>query len=110
MDAQRFFDIAVPELAKTKASLFGTLTGTLAFIVRGVGAWTVHLGDSAHPVEHEALKNADLVLSFDAPVFEEFLAGTLDLAQALEGNHIAHDGDLSVLLSFSRLLQQPSSM
>ncbi|MCP4502093.1 MAG: SCP2 sterol-binding domain-containing protein [Deltaproteobacteria bacterium] len=109
MDAQRFFDIAIPELAAQKDALFSSLHGRLAFIIKDVGQWTVHLGNADIPVVAEAERDADLVLSFEALAFEEFLAGTLDLQEAMSKNRIAHDGDLKVLQHFSRLLQGPSS-
>ncbi len=108
MHATRFFEVAVPEMARRRAALFGTLSGTLTFIVRDVGEWTVYLG-SSEPVQAHADPEADLVLSLTPPAFEGFLRGDLDLPEAMASHSVAHDGDLGVLTRFSRLLVQAQS-
>lgn len=110
MTPQRFFDVAIPQLAKEHASLFAALSGTLAFIVRDIGTWTVQLGNTDAPVIEGAKADADLVLSFEASAFDAFIDGSLDLQDALNKAQIAHDGDLAVLTRFSRLLQSPASL
>lgn len=105
MDAARFFDTALPQLAQEQAPLFAALHGRITFIVHDVGAWTVRLGDADTPVKHGVERDADLVLSFHKGAFADFLRGALDIKQALNDGDIAHEGDLTALTRFGRLLQ-----
>ena len=106
MDAKRFFDVAVPQLAAEHAGLFAALHGRIAFVIQGVGEWTVQLGSDHAPVLPGAARDADLVLSFHRGAFADFIAGTLDLNSAVARGEIAYDGDLSAVTRFGRLLQQ----
>lgn len=103
MDAARFFEVAIPEMAQRRAALFGHLRGSLAFIIRGQGGWTVHLGAKV-PVTPEADPKADLVLSFTPEAFDGFVDGSLDLERAMAEHQLAHEGDLGALTRFSSLL------
>jgi len=106
MDTQRFFDVALPELAAEHAGVFAALHGRIAFIVKDTGAWTVQLGTPDAPVVSGAARDADLVLSFHRGAFVDFIQSTLDIQTAVAEGEVAYDGDLTALTRLGRLLQQ----
>ena len=106
MDANRFFDVALPQLAAEHSGVFAALHGRIAFIVRDTGEWTVQLGVANAPVLSGAARDADLVLSFHRGAFLDFVQGTLDIQTAVEQGEVAFDGDLTALTRLGRLLQQ----
>lgn len=93
-------------MARRRAALFDNLHGTITFIIREHGSWTVQLGNADAPVTPEADARADLVLAFSEEAFERFLAGTLDLGKAVAHKQVMHRGDPSMLVRFSRLLAE----
>ncbi len=91
-------------MARRRAVLFDNLHGTITFIIREHGSWTVQLGNTTTPVTAEADARADLVLAFSEEAFGRFLTGTLDLAKAVAHKQVMHRGDPTMLVRFSRLL------
>ena len=67
--------------------------------------WTLDLGNVDAPVASDVTPDADLVLSFTAAAFTEFLDGTLDIGERLSGGEIAFDGDVQLLEKFGWFMQ-----
>ena len=104
MDAQRFFAVALPELANRHAAAYSALRGTIVFAVSEAGAWTVHLGNRDQPVTDGACAQPDLSLYFSSEAFARLLAGQLDFDQAIEKRAVGYEGDLMLLEKLGYLI------
>ncbi|MBK6687011.1 MAG: hypothetical protein IPG45_21265 [Deltaproteobacteria bacterium] len=102
-NAQEFFSKDLIGLIVKQPSRFGAARGTLAFKVKGEGAWTVRLGDLQEPVHEGFARDADVKIWFLGDAFRRFLDGTL--ASRPTAREVILNGDPGVLERFGRLLQ-----
>ena len=102
---RKFFNTTLPHLVESKSAAFSTLQGSICFRIRTVDNWTLDLGNVDSPVQSAINPDADLVLSFTATAFSEFLDGTLDISERLSAGEIAYDGDVQLLEKFGWFMQ-----
>lgn len=109
MSAERFFTVGLPTMVCQGAEQFITMSGNIAFDVKGVGGWTLHLGKLDQPISLGAKRSSDLWLSFSEAAFSSFVDGTLEIRRALYKKEMSFSGDTSLLEKFGFLLSGGSS-
>jgi hypothetical protein len=109
MNPTRFFEVALPHMVARTFVDFLQTQGAIGFDIRNVGQWTFTFGSEV-PVTPGLKPHAQLKLYFTKRAFEEFVAGTLDCAGALERREIVASGtDFHLLEAFGRVLQPPKA-
>ena len=103
---RRFFERQLPALLRQNRGVLASSTGTIAFVIDGVGDWTVRLGapDLADAVVEETCFRADLTLMFSASAFAALLEGVAPIP----GRGFAMSGDAKLLRRLSRVLPATS--
>ena len=97
MDAQRFFEIAIPSVITRDVDRFLLMQGSIAIKVKGAGAWTLRLGNLDEPVTEQFDARAELKVWFSARGFERFVDGSSSARQLVQDGGIAYDGDPALL-------------
>ncbi len=109
MNVERFFMTAIPDMAARNFVTFIGLRGDIAITVRGVGTWTIHLGDSETPVSPGAVATAELKLLFSPTAFEHLVEGKLDVGKAVAERRVSFKGNISLLEKLGYLLSTGAS-
>jgi hypothetical protein len=109
MDAERFFEIAVPYYIARSQLVFLSSKGRIHFSIGGEGSWTLVLGDIEQPIARGLVGEADLSIWFSAPAFKSFLAGTLDPRPAIRAGEFKAQGNVQLLQWLGLLLATPKS-
>ncbi|MFH1811509.1 MAG: SCP2 sterol-binding domain-containing protein [Pseudomonadota bacterium] len=104
MTPERFFGVALPQIAARQAGVFRALRGRIVFAIADHGAWTVQLGNSSQPVREGASDAVDLSLFLTAEAFDRLIQNSLDLEQAIERKAVGYEGDLGLLEKLGYLL------
>jgi hypothetical protein len=104
MTPERFFGVALPQIAARQAKIFRTMRGRIAFAIADHGAWTVQLGNSAQPVQPGASDGVELSLFFTGEAFARLLQNTLDVEHAIARKAMGYQGDLGLLEKLGYLL------
>jgi hypothetical protein len=104
MDARRFFTSAIPTAIARDFEQFMALSGTIACQVRGVGSWTLHLGNVEEPIVEGFDNHADLKVWFTQKSFDDFLGGKLNAKVIMKEREIAYAGDVALLERLGYLL------
>ncbi len=110
MEAQRFFEVAVPQMVSKHLESFLDARGSIAFSIHGEGQWTIQLGDIDSPVVDEFVADADLRLWLSPEAFEEFITGDLDGVEALINGDLVVAGNTLLLETVGYLLKPTTSL
>jgi hypothetical protein len=109
MDAQRFFEVAIPAAVVRDVERFLCMHGSIAIKVRGVGAWTLRLGNVDQPVSEGFDARAELKLWFTERGFDRFASGDGKAGRMIYDREVAFDGDRNLLQDLGLLLTPTDS-
>jgi hypothetical protein len=104
MDAERFFEVAIPSVVTRDVDRFLLMQGSIAIKVKGEGAWTLHLGNIEEPVAEGFDARADLRVWFTAQGFERFITGSSNARELVREKDIVYQGDSSLLQNLGFLM------
>src|SRR6266496_2794964 len=98
MAENRFFEVALPNMAARSFGDFLQVQGAIAFDIAGEEQWTFTFG-SQEPVAKGLNPKADLTLRFTRDAFDAFVEGTLDTVAAVKAREVVLLGgnDFSLL-------------
>lgn len=106
--ASRFFMVQLPLLVLRSFDDFAHRNGVLVFEVEQAGTWSFCFG-SDEPVRPGEAHDAGLRLRFTPDAFQDFIAGSLEVTQAVATGRVsAQGGAFELLEGFARLLNPPS--
>jgi hypothetical protein len=104
MGPRRFFEVALPEMARRNVATFRNMQGRLCLSVGMAGTWTVHLGNTEKPVSEGPMLEPDLHLFFSEEAFDRLLDSSLDFEEAIAKRAVGYSGDVSLLEKLGYLL------
>jgi hypothetical protein len=110
MDAARFFEKALPRAIADSFEAFSAQEGSVSFAIGEVGAWTLRFGQKKRPIERGLAPDAELSLRFTERAFAGFVAGTLDVVEALDAGEVSFRGNPDLLARLGYLMTPKTNL
>jgi hypothetical protein len=102
---QRFFGELLPKAVVQSSEKFLAQDGSIAIAVQPHGRWTIHFGSLTEPVSEGFDQDAELRVWFGPGAFSRFVAGTLDVEEAVSSRQIKLAGDRKLMERLGFLLE-----
>jgi putative sterol carrier protein len=104
-EVEQFFQETLPKAVVDRADRFLSAEGVVSITVAARGQWTIRFGSFDAPVTEGGDPEADLRVWFGPTAFAEFVAGTLDAAEAVKKRRVRLSGDRKLLERLGFLLE-----